>query len=323
MQSHDLIKSNHYVQAINIAIDYIHLHLNELLSLEAVAREVSFSPYHFHRIFKSIVQETLHQYIRRARIEKSEKLLVFHEGIPVRDIAFECGFESLSCFSRAFKDMRGLAPTDYRKRYALNMNRDMTFAEQRFRQEIAALSTLGSIGGIDRVISYALREIHKVTIQHIPAQKVAYTRHRGLIRGLNPQLSRSFENTFKEVRRHGLLSSDSQALGVSHDDTNITPLHKCRYDACVTVNPDSGPIPGIESQLLPGGKYAVLTISDTPTVSWLLGDLLVQQWLPASGYQLDMRPFLEKFYNNPVHDPYQRAIFDFCVPVRPKTRQIF
>jgi hypothetical protein len=40
--------------------------------LEAVASEVAYSPFHFHRIFKSIVQEYLNHYIRRARIEKSE-----------------------------------------------------------------------------------------------------------------------------------------------------------------------------------------------------------------------------------------------------------
>ncbi len=306
-----------HIRAVNAAIDYIHGHLDDPLPLEAVARTAAFSPYHFHRIFKAVAGENLSDYVRRARIERAERWLVFREDLPLRDVALECGFPSLSVFSRAFKDVRGLTPTEYRLRYAMRADREETLAEQRFRREMTAMAPDSPIGGIERVLAYARREARRANVRHLPDTTVVFTRHLGIARGaVNPSLARSFDATFDALRRQGRLSASAVAIGASRDSPYTTPSHLCRYDACVAVDEAAGAVPGIESQVLPGGKYAVLAISDTAAVSWLIGDLLVQQWLPASGYRLDVeRPFLEIYRNNPAQDPLGRVIIDLCVPI--------
>ncbi|MBH5319590.1 AraC family transcriptional regulator [Paenibacillus sp. GSMTC-2017] len=315
-------KTNDYNHAINIAIDFIHQHLDDPLTLEQVASKAAFSPYHFHRIFKAIVQENVHDYVRRARIERAAKRLICHKEIKLSDIALECGFQSLATFSRAFKLMRGITPTDFRKRYAIFVDRDTTFAEQRFRQNISALAPFEHISGLERTISYAFTQLQNVSIQHLPTQSVAYKRLYGLKQGIDPEFSQTFTTLTQSLRHHRLLSKSAQAMRVSYDDPYLTPLDKCRYDACITVDTTNNSVKGIDTQTLPGGKYAVLSISDTVYMSTLLGDLLVQDWLPSSGYQLDMRPFLEKYTNNPLHDPYQRVMMDFCVPIRPNKNRL-
>ena len=58
-------------ELINQVIDYIHTHLHKALTLEMLAAEMHMSVYHFHRLFKSHLQETLSAYITRQRMERA------------------------------------------------------------------------------------------------------------------------------------------------------------------------------------------------------------------------------------------------------------
>lgn len=58
-------------ELINQAIDYIHNHLHQTLSSEMLAMEMNMSVYHFHRLFKSYLQETISAYITRQRMERA------------------------------------------------------------------------------------------------------------------------------------------------------------------------------------------------------------------------------------------------------------
>ena len=68
-----------YVDRVNRAIDHITRNLAEPLQLEDVARVACFSPYHFHRIFRALVGETLHDFVKRVRLERAV-FLMSHGG---------------------------------------------------------------------------------------------------------------------------------------------------------------------------------------------------------------------------------------------------
>ncbi|MEZ4634240.1 MAG: AraC family transcriptional regulator [Caldilineaceae bacterium] len=57
--------NNVYIQRVNLALDTIHANLEDELSLAYLAQVAGFSAFHFHRIFKSVVGETLSQYVWR------------------------------------------------------------------------------------------------------------------------------------------------------------------------------------------------------------------------------------------------------------------
>ena len=59
-----------FVERTNAAIDYIIRNLDGDLKLDDVARVACFSPFHFHRVFRSILGETLHQFVKRHLLEK-------------------------------------------------------------------------------------------------------------------------------------------------------------------------------------------------------------------------------------------------------------
>ena len=92
-----------YVNRINRAIDHVIRNLAESLKLEDVARVACFSPFHFHRIFRSLVGETLAQFVKRVRLERALYLLSHREGSTLTEIALACGFSSSSDFSRSFR----------------------------------------------------------------------------------------------------------------------------------------------------------------------------------------------------------------------------
>ena len=94
---------------------YLNAHYREPIGVEDVARAVRYSPAECCRIFKRVTRATLFSYLRTYRITQSTKLLK-DTGLPVSDIASECGFSSPSHFIAAFKAVLGVTPLQYRKR---------------------------------------------------------------------------------------------------------------------------------------------------------------------------------------------------------------
>ena len=103
-----------YISRINRVIDYIEANLQEELSLNSLADVSNFSRFHFHRIFKSMVGETLNQFINRIRIEKAASQLIINPRKSITEIAFDCGFSGSASFSRSFKEMYKMSPSGWR-----------------------------------------------------------------------------------------------------------------------------------------------------------------------------------------------------------------
>jgi AraC family transcriptional regulator len=89
-----------YVMRINKVQDYIDANLSSELSLQQLSEVANFSPYHFHRIFTSIVKEPLFKYIQRLRLEKAVFLLITNRKKSIAEIALDCGFSSQACFNQ-------------------------------------------------------------------------------------------------------------------------------------------------------------------------------------------------------------------------------
>lgn len=102
-----------YVERVNRAIDYILCNLDQPLQLEVVARVAFFSPFHFHRVFQSLLGETLNHFVKRLRLERALFILSHGRERSLTDIALECGFASSSDFSRSFKQRYGVPPSAF------------------------------------------------------------------------------------------------------------------------------------------------------------------------------------------------------------------
>lgn len=92
---------------------YINQNLEKDLPLMALAKRVGLSPFHFHRKFGAYFGESLHQHIKRLRLERAAFALT-HGSSPVRQIARDSGYKTVSAFSHAFSGFAGESPTRYR-----------------------------------------------------------------------------------------------------------------------------------------------------------------------------------------------------------------
>ena len=99
-----------YCRRVNRVIDYISEHLDESLPLEKLARLAHFSPFHFHRVFRSVAGEPVHAFIMRLRLERAVFAMAHSPKQSLTTIALRYGFASSSDFSRAFKQSYGFSP---------------------------------------------------------------------------------------------------------------------------------------------------------------------------------------------------------------------
>ncbi len=90
-------------------------HLDEDVSLEALARQAGLSAFHLHRVFSATAGETPKQFTLRLRLGRAAAMLLTSED-SVMDVALACGFESHEVFTRAFRKRFGIAPRAYRAR---------------------------------------------------------------------------------------------------------------------------------------------------------------------------------------------------------------
>lgn len=98
---------------VQAALEYIESHLEQKLTLEAIAAAVHYSPYHLHRSFAACTGQTLCSYAVRRQITQAAKYLIVTEA-PILDIALGCGYASQQSFSAAFKALYKLPPAQYR-----------------------------------------------------------------------------------------------------------------------------------------------------------------------------------------------------------------
>ncbi len=102
-----------YHERINKVVYYINNHLDGKLSLEHLASLGNYSPYHFHRIMRAYLGESIGAYIARIRLETSVHLLKM-TSMPVGEVALKVGYENHASFNKAFKKRFGISPQEYR-----------------------------------------------------------------------------------------------------------------------------------------------------------------------------------------------------------------
>ena len=85
----------------------------EATSLDAAALALGLSRRRFTQLFREVTQSSWLNFVRRLRVEHAKHLLAQTDR-TVLSIAFECGFEDLSTFYRAFKREAGSSPNQFR-----------------------------------------------------------------------------------------------------------------------------------------------------------------------------------------------------------------
>ncbi|MFA5866209.1 MAG: AraC family transcriptional regulator [Phycisphaerae bacterium] len=90
------------------AVEFLGLHYIEEVGLASVARQFSFSPVHFRRMFKHHTGISPKEFVTSLRISKAKELL--SQGRPIKEVAKRVGYEDIFYFMRVFKKATGISP---------------------------------------------------------------------------------------------------------------------------------------------------------------------------------------------------------------------
>ena len=253
---------NAYTQGILRAQIYIQENLDSKLSLKAVAKKAGFSPFHFHRIFHTLTNETLNSYVRRLRVEKAAGK-VRYEKESITRIALDSGYETPSSFSQAFKGLFGKSPKEYRSHYEgdqlCNQPKErITMEKQIIEMEDMELLFVRKTGSYESSPREAFMALSQFIEQH-------------------PELIRN------------------RRFGFSHDNPEITEEENLRFDACIqapTQRLESG---NVARTVLKGGRFAVIKhVGPYETLGDAFGQFFCSEWYIKHKEEIkDAPPFCE------------------------------
>lgn len=100
-------------QKLRAATDFIESHLDEDVTLAAIAGAIGLSPCHFAHAFKEETGVSPHQYVVGRRMERA-KALLRETALTVAEIGYRVGYPNQSHFSVAFQKAAGVTPRAYR-----------------------------------------------------------------------------------------------------------------------------------------------------------------------------------------------------------------
>ena len=100
-------------RAVEAAL-WIDANSHRQIELEDIARQALISPFHFLRLFSSVLGVTPHQYLLRSRLRRAARQLA-DDDKAVTDIAYDVGFSDLSNFVRTFHRAAGVSPLKFRQ----------------------------------------------------------------------------------------------------------------------------------------------------------------------------------------------------------------
>ncbi|HJU71997.1 MAG TPA: GyrI-like domain-containing protein [Paucimonas sp.] len=155
----------------------------------------------------------------------------------------------------------------------------------------------------------------EVRIIDLPRVTIACQRHIG---PYGPAIGTFWRGTFSPwLAANGL--TGRPCYGIGHDDPSATPPDQCRYDAGVEIPDDLDVQAPSMRAVLPGGRYAVAQFKGAAAA---IGDAWMQlcrEWLPASDWQHDARPWFEYYPEDFSVDAKTGEFYcELCIPVCPR-----
>ena len=283
-------------------MDHVARNLTQPLSLQEVSEAADFSPFHFHRVFKTLVGETLNQFVKRQRLERAMYLMSHAPKRPLTSVALDCGFSSSADFSRSFKQRYGASP----RAFDLDAFRDLR------REEFEQF--LSNQNGGSRLTSLPTGENpdgFTVQLRDLPARTVAY------IRVLDPfregVVLAACERLVAWATERKL--ADGQWLGYMWEEPEIVALKDCRYDVALVVDDVkvAGEIGRYEFAPM---RVAEVVLSGDIELEMRAIDFLYKTWLPRSGYVPDDQPAFEAWVGRPFAHGLEHFELAFQLPVR-------
>lgn len=295
-----------YIKRINNVLTYIDEHLDTELSLHTISSIAHYSPFHLHRLFKAITNETLNTYITRKRIESAAIMLVHHKKLSIAEISNKYGFINDSTFSRTFKKIYGQSPSEFRKSNLDNFSKISKVNSNNGKEGFITEEYLCNINHLKNWIKMNA----KIEIKEMPKMNLAYVTQIG-VDGIEDAFQRIVKwATPKEL----LAKSNTHICRVFHDSFKVTDADKVRMSIGIITAHEVTVEGEVGLTTIDKGKNIVGRFVIEPKEfekSW--ESLFI--WMNENGYKkTDQYPY-EIYHNNFNDHPEKKCIVDLCIPI--------
>ena len=304
MTSSKIAKEN--IARLNTAITFIEENLSEKLSLEIISEKAHFSPFHFHRLFKIIVSETVNNFIQRKRIEKAAAYLLHQNEKNITEIAETVGYQNLSSFSKSFKKFYGISPNKFKEE-----------SPEKYSKICKTESKIGKVTvtfeqylyNINNALNW-LKMNSNTKIKKTQRLDLAYISHKGKMEAIGSVYNR----LVKWATPKGLINERTRMVTIYHDSPKITDPNNLRMSACIVLN-DPIELDGeVNLRVLSPTKCIVSRLEITPFEFQKAWESSFAFMIENGYKKSEVDPF-EIYYNNAAEHPENKFIVDLCIPI--------
>ncbi len=291
-----------YYQNIERAIIYIEGNLISKLNLEDVASAACLSKFHFHRLFKLLIGDTVSEYIRKRRLYNASQDLIYSDK-KISEIAYDYQFESHEAFTRSFQSIFNTTPKKYRE----NRIERVVYEKQKVQND----KLLHIIGGISK--NPVIKEIHDIKLAGY-----SITTSVEMNKIEIPAVWQLFNKTKKDIEK---VHPDKVTIGVFSSKTdfdldNFSSDTEVTYTLGLRVEQFSKIPEGMQTMIIPKAKYAVFTHKGGFEKLRLSYVYVYGTWLQKSKCELSGNPGFE-WYDSRFKGPFNNdSEIDIYIPIK-------
>jgi AraC family transcriptional regulator len=294
------VTKERYSRGIEAAIALIGRRLDDPPGLEELARAARLSPFHFHRVYRTMTGETVAATTRRLRLARAAQLLS-EAARTVTDIALEVGYESSQSFTKAFRAASGMSASEARR------------APDALKAVAEALAK-PSTGEV---------ELPAVEIQVISLDPFEVAALRKV--GPHADLYDTYRRLVDWAEARGLLAGLRGMWGEPQDDHWGTPEAERVFECCADLGPgiSADAAAGIRVRTLGGGLWARARHVGPYEAIDAAYDRMYPAILALPDHEPDDRPLLNWYVDTPADAPPEQRRSDLHVPLRRTSAEVF
>lgn len=276
------------LQNLNRAIEYIEFHLCDEMDMNELAKITGESAYGFSRLFRSLTQITVNEYIRRRRLTLAA-YDIHNSNEKIIDIALKYGYESADSFRKAFIGQHNITPSQARDAsLPLNIYPPLSFQI--------------NVKGTDKM-NFKIIETENIFVY-------------GISRHFGGNSSQRFE------KEHIMWAEDSdhipEKICDGYDGTWFAVWDNGDY--FIAREKDFTTKQGLDEFIIPRGRYAVFTTEKGVYAGEAfpkLQDMIFNSWLPGSGYSVKNDMIVEVYHLcTDRNERRRKRYFEVWVPLK-------
>lgn len=278
-----------WIGDMNDVLKYIEENICNEISTDDICKIAHMSKFHFLRIFNILTGITLGEYIRQRRLSLAVKDVVSSE-LKIIDIAYKYGYETPEAFTKAFKKLHKISPSEARKnKKNLKAIPPLSFqiivkGEERMNYKIESKEAL-KVAGVSR----------KITTKN----------------GENFKIIPKFWNEVCESGQYDILEKSQGKLGVIGMCYDFKmEAEEFKYMIAVEGTKVKGLEACTEFQI-PALTWAIFeSVGPIPNAIQEVTKKIFSEWFPATKYEHADGPELEVYLpGNPNAEDYRAEVW--------------